>query len=143
MQRFVSTACQSLVMKFLFYILVVFLALIGCAKNEGRPSVELPSVWKETDHYYSIGGPIIWKKAETGKEETIQFKANNEFYSSQQTNLNRYIMESTGVGEAKLKLYEEGKTDTVRGTIYDVTPNTMKIGFEGCIEGCGKKFTRL
>lgn len=143
MQRFVIAACQLSAMKPLFYILLLFVVLIGCVKDESRHTVELPSVWKETDHYYSIGGPIIWKKTETGKEETIQFKANNEFYSSERTNLNRYIMEPTGVGDAKLKLYEEGKTDTIRGTVYDITPNTMKIGFDGCIEGCGKKFTRL
>jgi hypothetical protein len=129
-------------MKSLFYILFL-LGLFGCAKDEARTSIEMSSLWKETDHYYSIGGPLIWDKTEIGKEETIQFKANNEFYSSQQANLNRYIMEPAGAGHANLKLYEEGKTDTVRWKIYDITPNTMKIGFEGCIEGCGKKFTRL
>jgi hypothetical protein len=143
LQRFVIAACQLLIMKFTFYILLLLITLIGCAKDETRASIERPTVWKETDHYYSIGGPLIWSKPEAGKEETIQFKTNNEFYSSQQTNLNRYTMETTGTGNANLKLYEEGKTDTIRWIIYDVTPNTMKIGFEGCIEGCGKKFTRL
>jgi hypothetical protein len=143
LQRFVIAACQLLAMKPTFYILLLFVALTGCAKDERPTSIEMTSEWKETDHYYSIGGPLIWQKTETGKQEVIRFKENNEFYSSQHATLNRYIMEPTGVGDANLKLYEEGKTDTVRWIIYDVTPNTMKIGFEGCIEGCGKKLTRL
>jgi hypothetical protein len=143
LQRFVIAACQLLPMKPAFYILLLLIVLIGCAKDEATNSVEVTSEWKETDHYYSIGGPLIWKKTETGKQEIIRFKKNNEFYSSQYANHNRYILEPAGVGDAKLKLYEEGKTDTLRWTVYDVTPNTMKIGFEGCIEGCWKKFTRL
>ena len=143
MQRFINTACQLLAMKHSLYILLLLITFIGCAKDEATNSVEVTTEWKETDHYYSIGGPLIWKKTETGKEEIIRFKKNNEFYSSQYTNLNRYILEPASVDDAKLKLYEEGKTDTLRWTIYDVTPNAMKIGFGGCIEGCGKKFTRL
>jgi hypothetical protein len=130
-------------MKHSFYILLLSILFICCAKDEARPSIEMSSAWEETDHYYSIGGPLIWNKTDEDKKEIIQFKSDNEFSSSERTNLNRYNMQPIDAGAARLKLYEEGKTDTVHWIIYDVTANTMKIGFEGCIEGCGKKFKRL
>jgi hypothetical protein len=40
-------------------------------------------------------------------------------------------------------LFEEGKTDTTYWLINEVTQNSLTVGVIGCIEGCGKKFTRV
>ena len=127
-------------MKQLFYIFLLLVLFTGCIKDHPQ---EVSTVWKETDHFFSTGSTPAWHKTEIGKEEIIQFKTNNEFSSSERANLNRYLMQSIDASSAKLKIYEQGKTDTIYWTIYNITPNTMEASFEGCIEGCGKRFTRL
>jgi hypothetical protein len=129
-------------MKHLFYILFLLIILVGCIKDDRQASDET-TVWKETDYFFSAGGAPTWHKTENSKEEVIQFKTNNVFSSSERTNLNRYIMQPIDAASANLKLYEEGKTDTIHWTIYNITQNTMEAGFFGCIEGCGKRFVRL
>ena len=124
--------------------LFIFITLLSCNKEGSEKPLSLASSWKETDYYYSIGGPVQWHKTEFSKEEIIQFKEENVFSSSVYKNLNRYIMEPLAANNsANFKLYEEGKTDTVRLIAYNITPNTMDVGFLGCIEGCGKRFARL
>lgn len=132
-------------MKHLYYIFsVLIIILAGCAKDDPQTSTELATSWKETDYFASIGSNTpSWQKTETGKEEIIQFKPNNEFSSSQRINLNRYIMQPIDAASANLRLYKEGGTDTLHWIINNITPNTMEISFGNCIEGCGKRFVRL
>ena len=132
-------------MKPLMIFILVFLFITGCSKSNEKETTELPSTWKETDHYYSIGGPVIWKQTEASDAEVIQFKDDRVFYSSQRPELNRYIIEESDAqtSTARLKLYEAGKKDTTYWFLKTVTPNTVEIGFSGCIEGCGKRFVSV
>lgn len=123
-------------------IVLAVIILAGCSKQKAEKGTLPPSAWKETDHYYSIGGPIIWKETEPTKAEIIQFKPDNVFYSSVHTKLNRYEWETINTAY-RLKLYEAGKTDTTYWFVNTLTPDTLEIGFSGCIEGCGKRFVLL
>ena len=132
-------------MKRLTIFLLVLLAVIGCNKESEQKEQNITSAWKETDHYYSIGGPVIWKKTNADEAETIRFKKDNVFYSSVHTQLNRYLIEeppSPG-SFSRLKLYSFGRTDTTYWFIKEVTPEVIEIGFRNCIEGCGKRFSRV
>jgi len=117
--------------------------LAGCEKSGENSSDSLISKWTETDHYYSIGGPIEWHPTEASNAETIEFKNDNAFYSSLNKKLNRYHIITDGTTAPKLKLYEHGKTDTTYWFISQVTQNSLTISASGCIEGCGKKFVRV
>ena len=129
-------------MRVLVFIVFSFL-IAGCEKSGENSSDSLISKWTETDHYYSIGGPIEWHPTEAPNAETIEFKNDNIFYSSLNNKLNRYQIITEGTTTPKLKLYEEGKTDTTYWFISQVTQNSLTVGISGCIEGCGKKFTRV
>jgi hypothetical protein len=126
------------------HFMVVSLLFIGCEKNGENNTGDLTSGWKETDHYYSIGGPVEWHRTESQNAEIIEFRKDSVFYSSVYTKVNRYKIETiAGSSSAKLKLYEEGKTDTTYWFVKEVTQNNLIIGVSGCIEGCGKKFVRV
>lgn len=131
-------------MKTLLIICYVLLFTACSKSDEQKPSV-LSSSWKETEEYYSIGGPIIWKQTPAANAEVIEFKENHVFYSSLRPNLNRYDLEEAdnATEPAKLKLYEAGKTDTTYWFLKTVTRDGIEIGFSGCIEGCGKRFVRV
>jgi hypothetical protein len=146
MQRFTIDTGQvkNERMRIVFSILFISLALTSCEKEGEKKTGTITSAWKETDHYFSIGGPIVWKITEPSEAETIEFKKDSVFSSSIHTNLNRYIIEPvTSSTAAKLKLYEAGNRDTTYWLINTVTQNTLDIGFSNCIEGCGKRFSRL
>ena len=131
-------------MKHFFYIvLLVFTTLVSCSKDDPQQPQELTTSWKETDYFSGTSGTPEWHKTEAGKEEVIQFKDNNGFSSSVHINLNKYTMQAIDASSAQLKLYEEGKTDTLHWTMYNITPNTMDVSFGSCINGCGKRFSRL
>lgn len=136
-------------MKRLHFLIAGILFLVAsCSKEEEEEAAAdkkgITTSWKETDYYYSIGGPAIWKPTAAGEEETIRFKNNNVFYSSVHTEWNRYrISEPDSDGIARLKLYTAGNRDTTYWFIKTVTPETIEIGFGGCIEGCGKRFSRI
>lgn len=122
----------------LFLVSLVFFA---CSKREDKIARNLPSVWTETEHYYSIGGPVIVQPTASATAETIQFKEVNIFYSSVNKQFNRYRLDTAGAHNY-IKLYQEGKNDTTTWTIIKLTANELDLGFN-CIEGCGKRFTRL
>ena len=125
-----------------FIVLSIFIA--SCEKGSENSSGGLISKWIETDHYYSIGAPIEWHPTEVSDAEIIEFKNDNIFYSSLNNKSIRYqIITSGGSSTPKLKLYEEGKTDTTYWFINEVTQNSLTVGISGCIEGCGKKFIRI
>lgn len=130
-------------MRILMGIVLSFL-IAGCEKNNENGSKDLISKWIETEHYYSIGGPGEWHPTKASDAEIIEFKNDNVFYSSLNKKLNRHqVITSTGRTTPKLKLFEEGKTDTTYWLINEVTQNSLTVGVIGCIEGCGKKFTRV
>ena len=129
-----------------FMFLVVLVGLLSCNKDTDHQSegLDLTSAWKETEHYFSIGGPIEWYSTEAKDAELIEFKKDNVFTSSAHTNLNRYKIEPVdGNTSAKLKLYEAGKIDTLTWTIYNITQDSIDVAFSNCIEGCGKRFKRV
>lgn len=132
-------------MKRLIFFVMVLATVIGCDKEAVQKEQNITSAWKETDYYYSIGGPIIWKKTDADKAETIRFKKDSIFYSSAHPELNRYIIEEPQTTSAfsKLKLYTLGQRDTTHWFLKEVTPEVIEIGFSGCIEGCGKRFSRV
>ena len=137
----VKTKNQS--MRVLFFM-VVTLLFVGCEKNSENNTGNITSQWKETDHYYSIGGPIEWHPTESQNAEIIEFRKDSVFYSSVYTKINRYKIETiAGSSSAKLKLYEDSGTDTTYWFVNEVTQNNLIIGVSGCIEGCGKKFVRV
>lgn len=130
-------------MRVIFFMVMVLL-LVSCQKNQDNNTEDLTSSWKETDHYFSIGGPIQWHPTESQNAETIEFRKDSVFYSSVYTKLNGYRIEPiAGSNSAKLKLFEQGKTDTTLWYISNLSQNSLTIGVSGCIEGCGKKFVRV
>ena len=130
-------------MRILMFIMVSFL-IAGCEKNNENGSRNLISKWIETEHYYSIGSPGEWHATEAANAEIIEFKNDNVFYSSINNKRNRHqVVTGGGTTTPKLKLFEEGKTDTTYWLINEVTQNSLTVGVIGCIEGCGKKFTRV
>ena len=130
-------------MRILLCMVLSFL-IAGCEKNNEKGSRELISKWIETEHYYSIGVPGEWRPTEAADAEIIESKNDNVFYSSINKKLNRHqIITNTGNTTPKLKLFEEGKTDTTYWVINEITQNSLTVGVIGCIEGCGKKFVRV
>ena len=123
----------------------LFLIVLSCNKEQQKKETGITSAWKETDYYYSIGGPAIWKPTEDTTAEIIRFINDGIFYSSEHTLWNRYIIESPEPtsGIAPLKLYRSGTLDTTTWFLKTVTPETIEIAFGGCIEGCGKRFSRV
>jgi hypothetical protein len=117
--------------------------MVSCTKDDPQQPTELTTSWKETDNFTNSGGTPEWHKTDAGREEIIQFKENNNFSSSIRINLNRYILQPIDPSSARLKLYEEGKTDTLHWTMYNITPNAMDVSFGSCVDGCGKRFVRL
>ena len=89
----------------MFIALSILIA--GCKKQNEKSSKDLISKWIETDHFYSIGGPIEWHHTEAANAEIIEFKNDNIFYSSVYKKLNRHqIITSNGNATPKLKLFE-------------------------------------
>jgi hypothetical protein len=132
-------------MKQVISFLIVVCTALACNKESQQKEQNITSAWKETDYYYSIGGPIIWKQTGADKAETIRFKEDNIFYSSAHPEWNRYVIEPPQSSGAfsKLKIYGLGQTDTTFWFIKEVSPEVIEIGFSGCIEGCGKRFSRV
>ena len=125
---------------------ISFLAFFAfCSKSNEQPATGLSSTWKETDYYYSIGGPVIWKKTEPGNKEVIRFEEDNVFYSSVHPEFNRYVLEEIDgqTSMARIKLFKSGTIDTTHWFLKTVTPDTIEIAFSGCIEGCGKRFVSV
>ena len=123
--------------------IAMFFLLAGCEKNNDNTG-DITSRWKETDHYFSVAGPIEWHRTEPQNAETLEFRKDSAFYSSAHPKLNGYRIEaSSGSTSAKLKLFEAGKTDTTYWLITNLTQNSLTVGFFGCVEGCGKKFVRV
>ena len=127
----------------IFMCMVLSYLIASCEKNNENGSGELISKWIETEHYYSIGGPGEWHPTKVADAEIIEFKNDNVFYSSLNNKLNRHQIHTEGTAAPRLKLYEEGKMDTIYWFISEITQNSLTVGVSGCIEGCGKKFTRV
>lgn len=132
-------------MRFLLLAIICAIIFSACSKQTNPEEWNKPTTWKETDSYYSTGGPITWKKTETKDAEILQFKENNIFSSTVYTQFNRYKIETADATNslARLKLYEAGKPDTTYWFLKTVTPNTIEVGHSGCIEGCGKRFLQV
>lgn len=143
-------------MKRILYIPILCLILFACKKDEKHTPTSaeaLQGMWRLYKYWNSPGtDSVVWTPATENK--TIYFSPDLRF-NSNVINGDHYLL-TPGICEPcitldyyipipgtdiLLKIYKQGTTDT---TTYlgRVTPDTLILSLQGCIEGCSEKYIR-
>lgn len=121
--------------------------LFSCSKlsrlREKTFTPGLTGKWNYAEYYYSVGGPLIYKPAESPNQWII-FNDDSSF-TSNMTDFDK-VMRYEKMDSSKVKLIASQQQPAFRLYHYalDSISNTLSLSPADfiCIEGCGYKFKR-
>ncbi len=122
-----------------FLSLALSIAFFSCEKGETLKSATLTGKWKLFDSFYSIGGPLIYKQADSTSPVFLDFK-NDGRLSYTNTNYIGFAVKDTNI----VTFTDENKDRT--DFYYFIKGDTLTLSPAGprmCIEGCGERFIKV
>lgn len=134
--------------KFLLFILHL-LVLASCAKQDSNIQHGLIGKWKAVEHFYSIGGPLIYtpengtKILQLNADGSVEGNYFNVPCASNQNCVTREVYKFSIIDSLKIRFYDRTRPDQEDIFVYQIKGNTLTLGYIGCIEGCGTKFTAV
>jgi len=127
-------------MRRIFYV-VLFLALIGCHKDElKKHNNKLIGKWKLIESYINPGNGGYWHKEQTNPPVTIEFTSDGKLISNFNLYSNFTAYKLTAGNTIEFMPPLNGVT---RAVYYSFNSDTELTLTYACIEGCGERFVKF
>jgi hypothetical protein len=136
-------------MKYLLLPVFLLICITACKKDDDtitdgasfpKQLNYLVGRWKSYASFYSYGGPLVWKPAET--ITYLTFNADGGYINSSNSDYDHFELRATDI-DTTLRIYAKGQQSDTAVFFISINENTLVLASRLCYEGCGDKYVRV
>jgi hypothetical protein len=125
--------------KFFILLLTTLTFCYSCNEKEPDKTSKLLGKWKLYDTYYSIGGPLIYKKVTKDSVTYLEFGTDGKLSDTKAEYKAYTLKDSVTINFTKTDDSEVIYFYSIKDGLLNLSPGGTAI----CIEGCGSRYKKV